>query len=289
MVAADRSMSPDEATYRKVQDLWRRKAAENPSNVDVLLHAAKFLERIDRSECLRLREAARAAAPGDPRPLNLLSGMWIGELFWFYNGSPEQNQRAAEALSVLLRSHDADVVGQVGLFMRPKDLQRLFAVDPQFQERFRASLRRQLDTCERLLDRAAQLDPQNPKWPEALREIREGLPAAPQRAQEPPPTNPEMPRRITVGGAVQQAMLLVQPAPQYRELARQARIEGIVRFSVVSGKEGDVIQATLISGHPLLVQSAMDAVRQYRYKPTLLNGQPVEVMTQVEVPFKLPD
>ncbi len=93
--------------------------------------------------------------------------------------------------------------------------------------------------------------------------------------------------RIPVGGSVQQAMLVSKPDPEYPPLARQARIQGTVRFNVVIGVDGRVSNMTVISGHPLLVPAAQEVVKEYVYKPTLLNGEPVEVVTQVDVNFTL--
>ena len=95
------------------------------------------------------------------------------------------------------------------------------------------------------------------------------------------------PARIRVGGNVQGANLVTQVPPVYPALAKQARIQGIVRFSVVIGKDGSVNNLQLISGHPLLIPAAQDAVKQWVYKPTLLNGAPVEVLTQIDVVFSL--
>jgi len=103
----------------------------------------------------------------------------------------------------------------------------------------------------------------------------------------PPPPPPPTPERIRVGGSVQTAKLLAQPKPQYPPLARQARIQGTVKLEAVISKEGTVENLTVVSGHPLLIQAALDAVRQWRYQPTLLNGVPVEVVTTVDVNFTL--
>ena len=83
------------------------------------------------------------------------------------------------------------------------------------------------------------------------------------------------------------AKLAEQPAPVYPPLALEARIQGIVRFNIVVGREGAVQQMTVVSGHPLLVPSASEALRRWRYQPTLLNGEPVEVVTMVDVNFTL--
>jgi protein TonB len=68
-------------------------------------------------------------------------------------------------------------------------------------------------------------------------------------------------------------------------LPRKARIQGIVRFTATIGRDGRVVGASLISGHPLLVPAAQEAIQQYEYQSTLLNGEPVEVVTQVDVPL----
>jgi protein TonB len=108
----------------------------------------------------------------------------------------------------------------------------------------------------------------------------------------PPPKIEEKPKpkpgqRIRVGGNVQAARLVNQPRPVYPPLARQARIQGTVRFNAIIGKDGKIENLTLVSGHPLLVPSATEAVKQWVYKATMLNGEPVEVVTQIDVNFTL--
>ncbi|MGO9259563.1 MAG: energy transducer TonB [Bryobacteraceae bacterium] len=115
--------------------------------------------------------------------------------------------------------------------------------------------------------------------------------SVPSAAPPPPPPPPKKavatPQRIKVGGNVQQAMLINQPHPLYPPLAKQARIQGVVELNAIIGKDGTVQNLTVVKGHPLLVQSALDAVKQWRYKPTLLNGEPVEVQTTIDVNFTL--
>jgi protein TonB len=101
----------------------------------------------------------------------------------------------------------------------------------------------------------------------------------------PPP--PKTPQRIKLGGNVQEAKIVARPNPAYPPLARQARIQGNVVLHAIIDKDGTVTQLEVVSGHPLLVQSALAAVRQWRYQPTLLNGEPVEVDTTITVNFVL--
>ena len=93
---------------------------------------------------------------------------------------------------------------------------------------------------------------------------------------------------VRVGGAVQAANLLRKVEPVYPALAMQARVQGTVRFTVRIGKDGVVNNIQLVSGHPLLIPAATEALKQWVYNPTLLNGNPVEVITQVDINFILP-
>jgi TonB family protein len=95
------------------------------------------------------------------------------------------------------------------------------------------------------------------------------------------------PGQIRVGGAVQAYNLLNQVRPEYPPLAKQARVQGTVTFRATIAKDGTIANLNLISGPPLLVQAAQQAVSQWQYKPTLLNGQPVEVVTTIDVNFTL--
>jgi protein TonB len=101
----------------------------------------------------------------------------------------------------------------------------------------------------------------------------------------PPKTN--QPARLKRGGDVEEALLLSQTKPAYPLLAIQTRTQGDVVLRAIIGKDGSVAELQVVSGHPLLVKAAMDAVRQWRYKPTLLNGEPVEVDTTITVSFRL--
>src|SRR6266851_643060 len=101
----------------------------------------------------------------------------------------------------------------------------------------------------------------------------------------PPPPKPKGPLRV--GGNVQAARIVNRVQPVYPPLARQTRISGTVRLHAIISKDGTIQQLEVMSGHPLLQQAALDAVRQWRYQPTLLNGEPVEVDTTIDVIFSL--
>ncbi|MDQ2899575.1 MAG: energy transducer TonB [Acidobacteriota bacterium] len=101
------------------------------------------------------------------------------------------------------------------------------------------------------------------------------------------PSKPKPVQAIRVASGVQGAKLIHEVKPAYPPLARAARISGTVRIRAVIGKDGTIRDLQLISGPPLLVEAALNAVKQWVYKPTLLNGEPVEVITQIDVNYIL--
>jgi len=115
-----------------------------------------------------------------------------------------------------------------------------------------------------------------------------GLPGA---FPAPPPAAAPAPQAAQPrsGGDLQPAVLIRKVAPAYPPLAKAARIQGAVRFSATVGKDGHLLNVQVLGGHSALVQAATDAVKQWVYRPTMLNGEPVEVVTQLEVNFTLND
>jgi protein TonB len=92
--------------------------------------------------------------------------------------------------------------------------------------------------------------------------------------------------RWRVSGGVEQGLLVHEVKPIYPGLARQVGVQGEVILQAVIGKDGRIENLRVISGNPLLVKAAWDAVLQWRYRPYLLDGEPVEVETQITVNFK---
>jgi protein TonB len=103
----------------------------------------------------------------------------------------------------------------------------------------------------------------------------------------PPPPKPQITKPIRVGGQVEAARLIFGPKPEYPPLARMARIQGQVRLDAIINKDGTIQDLRVLQGHPLLVKAALDAVQRWRYQPTLLNGEAVEVATEIDVNFTL--
>jgi protein TonB len=105
----------------------------------------------------------------------------------------------------------------------------------------------------------------------------------------PPPqgAEPAASRPITVTSDIQSAKLLRKVIPVYPQFAIMARVSGTVRLIGTIGKDGMIEQVQVVSGPPLLVQAAVDAVRRWVYRPTMLNNQPVEVIAPIDVIFSL--
>jgi TonB family protein len=125
--------------------------------------------------------------------------------------------------------------------------------------------------------------------PSAMVQVQ-ACPATLQTAQLPykNPVQPgPPPNRIRIGGNVEQARLVQQTMPIYPAAARTAGMQGTVVLNAIIGKDGTLLSTCVGSGPALLAQSALDAVSQWRYSPALLNGEPVEVMTEIDAVFSL--
>jgi protein TonB len=117
--------------------------------------------------------------------------------------------------------------------------------------------------------------------------VRVPAPApAPVRTQT-EPARPAVPIRVKEGGLVHPAVLVHRIDPVYPALARAARVSGVVEIEGVIGIDGRIRELHVTSGHPLLTAAALNAVRQWIYQPTRLNGDPVEVITMITVTFRL--
>ena len=110
-----------------------------------------------------------------------------------------------------------------------------------------------------------------------------GLDAAP----PPPPPPPPPPAPVRVGGAIRQPTQLKKVNPVYPPIAQSARVQGVVIIEAIIGPDGRVTEAKVLRSIPLLDAAALDAVKQWVYTPTLLNGVPVPVIMTVTVNFTL--
>ncbi len=120
--------------------------------------------------------------------------------------------------------------------------------------------------------------------------IQTGLPGAPVKEpkREPAVVKPPAPAGpIQVSSGVQSAKLIFGPKPAYPQLARTARVQGTVKIQAIIAADGSIGNLKTMSGPPLLIAAALDAVSRWRYQATLLNGKAVEVITEIDVIFSL--
>ena len=175
-------------------------------------------------------------------------------------------------------------------------LQKALDVDPAYNDAMaymNLMIRNRADLADSPEQYRQEVEAAN-EWAQKVRDAKKNRPRGVTIVSVPIPHPPLPPssgsfgvERIRVGGNVQQFNLIHRVDPVYPPLARQARIQGTVRFTAIIGVDGMVLNLQLVSGHPLLVESARQAVMQWLYKPTLLNGRPVEVVTQIDVVFSL--
>ena len=102
-----------------------------------------------------------------------------------------------------------------------------------------------------------------------------------------PPTPPPAPHTVMLSRGVTEGLLIQKITPRYPPLAVIAHQQGTVMLQAIIGRDGTIQNLHVVSGPPMLVTAAMDAVRQWRYRPYLLNNEPVEVDTQIAVHFNL--
>jgi protein TonB len=97
----------------------------------------------------------------------------------------------------------------------------------------------------------------------------------------------EAPKRVRISQGVTQGLLIHKIEPVYPKIALMARITGVVQLHAIIGRDGNIKELEAISGHPMLIPAAIDAVKQWHYRPYLLNGEAVEVETNVTVTFQI--
>jgi len=102
-----------------------------------------------------------------------------------------------------------------------------------------------------------------------------------------PSTSKPTPQRVRISQGVSKGLLIYRVEPTYPPVARAAHIQGVVVLAAIIDKDGNIQNLQVVSGHPMLAPAAIEAVKQWRYKPFLLSGQPLEVETAVTVTFQL--
>jgi TonB family protein len=254
--------------YAEARNHWLTQVSLHPNDARVLLNAADILGYDNRQEQIDLLQRARKLDPA--RGTEPLAKLYSAILLAGYEPG-----LAAEVRNELRSSNDIAMVGSVGRLVVEGGVSHLSTSD-------RYALAAELVT------HARTLEPQNQEWSDLM----EGVKAIPAGAvpsvteQAPALIQTNDVQTIRIGGTVASFNLQEAPPPIYPPLAKAAHVTGTVKLQIRVGADGHVKDATVISGHPLLITAAMDAAKLYVYKPTLLNGQPAEVLTDVEIVFR---
>jgi len=274
-IAWVRSTGPgsDPAVTERVRELWDVALSRHSSEPEALHNAGRFFEEVDLARSVELVERLQMLdRVVHTRPVAYFEGRLV-PASQLGAREPAVRHKLADDL---LFSTDALMVGSVA-----RELVG-FAVLPVI-ETHRDDLGEICTIVFPLIARARALEPHNQQWTdlsEGAKRLRCAVNAQPVLA-------PTRALRVAVSASGQASRLLQLVAPLYPPAARQARIQGIVTAHVTVGTDGHVKEATLISGHPLLAPAALEALKQYVYSPMVLDGQLVEVSSEVDVPFRL--
>lgn len=257
------------ADYQQLKYAWEGALADHPSNPEVLYNGGLFLRSSEGERALQLFQQARQLQPSNLRYLQAVALMYEAAVVNDTTRMPlllplstELKNRLSAELPGL---NDAALLSQVGGY--------LALTGPRTPD----NPNRQLGL--RLLERATVLEPDNPHW-KAVLETAMNPPA--------PPASLVPQGAVRIGAAVAEANLIRKIDPIYPALAKSARVSGTVEFTAVVSAEGHIQNLQLVRGHPLLVNAAREAILQYIYRPTMLNGNPVPVVTSISVNFELP-
>lgn len=263
------------AEYQKGRAIWEQKLIETGNSPVVLFHAGLFFEYTDPERAAQLFHRARELEPSSGKYLSAEATIyWVAFANHAFPDAPADGsytEAAGRLEHNLLTSTDASLVSQVGTEL----VQGSMANASETQNA------RGYD----LLQRAIDIDPENPKWKDAFEAVKAEREAMAKAAREADASSVHA--TVLTGPQASEANLLKKVEPVYPELATQARIQGTVEFKMTIGPDGHVQNIELLRGHPLLVDAAKQAVEQWVYRPTLLNGNPVTVTTTVTILFQL--
>jgi TonB family protein len=256
--------------YEDARNRWLTQVNLHPNDARVLGNAAISFGYNNLQEGIDLLK----------RALKLDSAPWTEPLAMRYSlilVSGNEPGLAAEVRNELQSSNDIALVGAVARHVVENAAGA--AVSQASTSDFYAL--RMLAT--ELVTHAQTLEPQNRDWSDLMEGVKVLW------AGSVPPVAEKAPagvQTIRVGGKVAAFNLQESPPPIYPPLAKAAGVQGTVKLQIRVGADGRVKDTTVISGHPLLITAAMDAPKLYVYKPTLLNGQAAEVLTDVEIAFR---
>jgi TonB family protein len=295
------SPTNDESDYQTAANLWRQQVAVHAGDAHVLANAARFLGQAggDPDEAERLLNQARSLDSRTNSYTQQLGRLYFNSLLAnagdaAFPAGPANPSFAAKTRSELEASTDSTLLSYVGSQLSSLGRSPNAVGPAQVDLTAHPAIADLVDLGNRLVARGRPLAGQQMPVFAIPRQNRsmQNAPAPP----PPPPVapmaagtepKPAVPQMIRVGGLVQAAKLMNKIQPGYPQAARDAGIEGVVELQIVIAKDGTIASTQVIDGNPILAAAAQQAVAQWQYKPTLLNGEPVQVTTSVNIPFTL--
>ena len=287
----------DAQDYQTAASLWRTQVSVHAGDPQVLANAARFFGQPggDMNEAERLLVSARSLERNSNLYTQQLARLYATAIITnandpAYPTGPGDPIFAATVKSELEASDDASLLSQVASLLtaigRTPNPFGANAIDLNAHPAMAAivTLGNELTARAQSFGMRPGMLAAPPRRPDSAENF---VAMARAKATETTEPKPPVPQRIRVGGNVQRSKLQFSVDPVYPQAARDAGIEGTVELAIVISKEGKVQSIQVTDGHPLLAAAAQQAVSQWVYSPTLLNGDPVEVVTTVSVPFRL--
>jgi TonB family protein len=275
--------------HASVRDLWMAQVAGHFSDPSVVLNALRFLSVEDKQQAEDLFIRMIAERPSETQIASHLGFFYAAGLA----GADTLDGRVVAGLSDKERAAWSDHCrAQLEETLNTSVLMGASTALPNIAMRRTgggAGFEGLVRYSEQLRSRAATLDASLRKG--MPREFQMFADEAKHGSEQPGPQTlgvPFTPNQIRVAADAQSPRVRFAPPPNYPGAAMQANIQGTVRLQVVIGQDGRVTDVRPISGPPMLVQPAVDAVNTWTYEPTVVNGSKVSVVTTVDVPFTLP-
>jgi TonB family protein len=283
------------ADHTSIASLWFIQANSRFDETRILLNAIRFLSIEDKPQAENLFLGATAARPGATEIISRLGFFYAagllgvdtmdGRVLVNWSADMEANW-AAHCRSELDRSSNPHVLMGASIAL-PNLAMRSTGGGPAYEAwvRYSEELRNRASAMDRAAAGAGGMPIEFQMFADESTGASAHAAGPPMglQAPAPPPSG-----QIGVAQNVQAANLISSPAPAYPREAVQAGIEGVVRFQARIGPDGRAETIQAISGPPLLVSAALEAVKTWTWRPTILNGAAIAVSTTIEVPFTLP-
>jgi TonB family protein len=277
-ISAEESPINDMASYERAKALWLSISQKGQQNPEILWNAGSFIIQFDPARTEQLTLAGKAVEPNNQRWNERLAFLYSKAVFTDGRmrpqmpATPEREAFAKKARLELEKSSDPDLIGLAGNSLAPADPQ-VRAMRPPEAVSFGLEL----------LKRVRELAPNDVRWHSYLEAFSE---APKNYAREPEAHERDVAPNKRKN--VEPGTLLRRIEPEYSDAALRAGLQGTVRLRILLGTDGHVLNAWLISGHPLLYESAYRAVRQWLYEPLRIANDPVEAYHVLELRFQLP-